>query len=313
MDRQWLPLNALRAFEAAGQLGSFTAAAQSLTVAQSAVSRHVIVLETFVGAPLFERRPQQLVLTEAGRHLLPVVTRSFDRIDQALGDIIEERGTPRRFLRVALPPTFAYQLAVPILRDFRAEHPELAIEIASRPAGEPDGEAAVAIVYSEPRVTDAILDLLWMERLAVVCVPEVLAAGTPDLAKLLRLHDPLHVRLGGRPHQHMWELMARAAGRPDLAVDRGLVFDTAQLAVQYALSGDGVALVDPMLFRGDLAAGRLVCPFETRVASGYGYYLSTAPEDLDEAATLFRSWLIRRFAEAAPGRRAAATGLDEAP
>ena len=96
---------------------------------------------------------------------------------------------------------------------------------------------------------------------------------------------------------HMWALMARAIGRPDLAVDKGLVFDTAQLAVQYALSGDGVALVDPMLFREDLKSGRLVCPFDTRVASGYGYYLVTAPEDLDEAVALFRSWLIRRFAD----------------
>ncbi len=314
MDRQWLPLNALRAFEAAGHFGSFTAAAGSLTVAQSAVSRHVIVLEKFLGVPLFERRPQQLVLTEAGRHLLPVVTRSFDRIDQALGDIIKERGTPKRLLRVALPPTFAYQLAIPILRDFRAEHPELTIEIASKPAGEPDGEVAIAIVYSEPRVADAILDLLWMERLEVVCSPRLLADGASDLVSLIANRDLLHVRLGGRPHQHMWELMARAVGRPDLSLDRGIVFDTAQLAVQYALSGEGVALVDPMLFRDDLSAGRLVSPFETQVASGYGYYLVTAPEDLDEAVALFRSWLIRRFAEAAPRRLTVDAGsLDEAP
>jgi len=294
MDRQWLPLNALRAFEAAGQHGSFTAAAGSLTVAQSAVSRHVIVLEKFLGVQLFERRPQQLVLTEAGRHLLPVVTRSFDRIDQALGDIIKERGTPRRLLRVALPPTFAFQLAIPILRDFRAEHADLTIEISSRPSGEP----AIAVTYSEPRVTDAINDLLWMERLAVLCAPGALKGGPADLPAMVARHDVLHVRLGGRPHHHMWQLMARAMGRPDLAVDRGIVFDTAQLAVQYALSGDGLALADPMLFREDLAAGRLVSPFETRLASGYGYYLVTAPEDLDEAVALFRSWLIRRFAEA---------------
>jgi len=294
MDRQWLPLNALRAFEAAGQHGSFTAAAGSLTVAQSAVSRHVIVLEKFLGVQLFERRPQQLVLTEAGRHLLPVVTRSFDRIDQALGDIIKERGTPRRLLRVALPPTFAFQLAIPILRDFRSEHADLTIEISSRPSGEP----AIAVTYSEPRVTDAINDLLWMERLAVLCAPGALKGGPADLPAMVARHDVLHVRLGGRPHHHMWQLMARAMGRPDLAVDRGIVFDTAQLAVQYALSGDGLALADPMLFREDLAAGRLVSPFETRLASGYGYYLVTAPEDLDEAVALFRSWLIRRFAEA---------------
>lgn len=307
MDRQWLPLNALRAFEAAGQHGSFTAAAHSLTVAQSAVSRHVIVLEKFLGVPLFERRPQQLVLTEAGRHLLPVVTRSFDRIDQALGDIIAERATPRRLLRVSLPPTFAYQLAVPILRDFRARHPEIAIEVASRPVGGGEAEAAIAIVYSEPRITDVILDLLWMEQLAVVCSPGLLASGAPgDLAGFVGDHDLLHVRLGRQPHGSMWAKVARAAGRPDLDTGRGMVFDTAQLAVQYALSGEGIALVDPMLFRDDLAAGRLACPFETRVASGFGYFLATAPEDLDEAGGLFRSWLIRRFAEASTGSSAEA-------
>lgn len=313
MDRQWLPLNALRAFEAAGQHGSFTAAANALTVAQSAVSRHVIVLEKFLGAPLFERRPQQLVLTEAGRHLLPVVARSFDRIDQALGDIIKERGTLKRLLRVALPPTFAHQLAIPILRAFRAEHPELTIEIASKAAGEPDGEVAIAVVYSEPRITDAIHDLLWMERLAVLCAPRVWGNGAPDLATFIANRDLLHVRLGGRPHQHMWELMTRAAGRPDLPVDRGLVFDTAQLSIQYALSGDGVAVADPMLFRDDIAAGRLVCPFDMRAASGYGYFLVTAPEDLDEAVAVFRSWLIRRFAEAAPERPVLGPASAESP
>ena len=307
MDRQWLPLNALRAFEAAGVHGSFTAAAVKLTVAQSAVSRHVIVLEKFLGAPLFERRPQHLVLTEAGRHLLPVVTRSFDRIDQALGEIITDRGAPRPVLRVALPPTFAYQLAVPILRDFRADHPQLVIEIASRSGGEPDSELALAVIYSEPRVTDAIVDLLWMERLAVVCSPAAFPRATAvDAATLIGSRDLLHVRLGGRPHQHMWELMARTLGRPDLAVDGGLVFDTAQLAVQYALSGDALALVDPMLFRDDLAAGRLLSPFDARVASGYGYYLVTAPEILDEATATFRSWLIRRFAHTAPEAATAA-------
>ena len=131
MDRKWLPLNALRAFEAAGQHLSFTAAANSLTVAQSAVSRHVIVLENFLGVALFERRPQQLVLTEAGRHILPVVSKSFDRIDQALGEVIKEKGRPKRVLKVALPTSFAHRLAIPILRDFRSENAGISLEICA--------------------------------------------------------------------------------------------------------------------------------------------------------------------------------------
>ncbi len=67
INRPWLPLNALRAFDAVGQHLSFTAAAEALHVSQSALSRHVIGLETLLGKKLLERRPQHLVLTEEGR------------------------------------------------------------------------------------------------------------------------------------------------------------------------------------------------------------------------------------------------------
>jgi DNA-binding transcriptional LysR family regulator len=300
MDRKWLPLNALRAFEAAGQHLSFTAAANSLTVAQSAVSRHVIVLENFLGVALFERRPQQLVLTEAGRHILPVVTKSFDRIDQALGEVIKEKGRPKRVLKVALPTSFAHRLAIPILRDFRSENPGISVEIVSKPTSGPDidGDIDIAIVYSEPRVTDAIHDLLWMVRSTVVCSPKLLQTMEhSDPAKLISSCDLLHCKLEDRPRYMFWEMLVRQIGRPDLAVDRGLVFDTQQLAVQYAMTGEGLALADPLLFADEIKAGRLVRAFDVWLDEGYGYYLTTHPEDLsNEAVALFRSWAIARFA-----------------
>jgi DNA-binding transcriptional LysR family regulator len=98
-------------------------------------------------------------------------------------------------------------------------------------------------------------------------------------------------------------MLARSLGRPDLPVDRGLVFDTHQLAVQYAMLGDGVTLADPLLFNEEIKAGRLVRPFDLWLDEGYGYYLTTHPEDLsNEAVSLFRSWLIARFSAAMGGR-----------
>ena len=309
MDRRWLPLNALRAFEAVGQHLSFTAAANSLSVTQSAVSRHVIVLENFLGVPLFERRPQQLALTEAGKHILPAVSKSFDRIDQALADVIKEKGRPKRDLRVALPTAFAHRLAVPILRDFRAAHPGVPLEIVSS-ASSGDGEVDIAIVYSEPRVTDAVHDLLWTARSTIICSPALLSGfDRADPAKLIESNDLLHVTLEDRPKYHLWQTLVRSIGRPDLAVDRGLVFDSSPLAVQYALSGDGVALADPLLFEDDLRSGRLVRPFDIWVDEGHGYYLSTHPEDLSgEAVAVFRTWLIARFAGAGAGASLAPAG-----
>ena len=301
MDRKWLPLNALRAFEAAGQHLSFTAAANHLTVAQSAVSRHVIVLEKFLGVSLFERRPQQLALTEAGKHLLPAVTKSFDRIDKALSDIVKERGTPKRILKIGLSATFVHQLAVPLLKDFRAVHPDISLEILSKFAtGNADNEADIAVIYSEPRVSDTIFDLLWMVKLTILCSPRLIGAGKPEIGALIAANDLLHVKLDDRPRHYFWEMLSRAVNRPDLKTDRGLVFDTSQLAAQYAMSGEGLALVDPMLFRDEIAEGKLVRPFDISLDDGYGYYLSTHPEDLsNEAVALFRSWLIARFSTAA--------------
>jgi len=75
--------------------------------------------------------------------------------------------------------------------------------------------------------------------------------------------------------------------------------------VQYALSGEGIALVDTHLFGEELRTGRLVRPFDVSLDDGFGYYLITHPEGLaDTAIALFRSWLIERFGSGGPGAQA---------
>jgi DNA-binding transcriptional LysR family regulator len=74
------------------------------------------------------------------------------------------------------------------------------------------------------------------------------------------------------------------------------VFDTAVLAIQYVLSGEGIALLDGTLFEDTIRCGQLAVPFAESLDDGYGYYLTTHPEALsDTAIALFRSWLIERF------------------
>jgi LysR family glycine cleavage system transcriptional activator len=148
IDRRWLPLNALRAFEGVAKHLSFTAAANALLISQSALSRHVIALEKLIGVQLFERRPHALVLTKAGQHLLPAVMKSFDRLEYALDDIRNE-GTPAlRTLRVQMPPSFAVHLAVPILRDFRRAAADVEIDLVSPyGVGPPPSDVDVAVVY----------------------------------------------------------------------------------------------------------------------------------------------------------------------
>src|SRR5580692_9282059 len=100
MDRRWLPLNALRAFEAVAKHGSFTAAANALLISQSALSRHVMAVETLIGVQLFDRRPHSLTLTSAGEHLLPAVIKSLDGLELALNAVRKQDTPTLRTLRV---------------------------------------------------------------------------------------------------------------------------------------------------------------------------------------------------------------------
>ena len=98
IDRRWLPLNALRAFEGVAKHSSFTAAANALLISQSALSRHVIALEKLIGTQLFERKPHALVLTKAGQHLLPAVFRPRRSAHDALQVLIDESWQGRRWV-----------------------------------------------------------------------------------------------------------------------------------------------------------------------------------------------------------------------
>jgi DNA-binding transcriptional LysR family regulator len=300
IDRRWLPLNALRAFEGVAKHGSFTAAANALLISQSALSRHVIALEKLLGQQLFERRPHALVLTKVGQYLLPAIMKSFDRLEYALDDVRNEGAPTLRTLRVQMPPSFAVQLAVPILRDFRRTSVEVDIDLVSpHGVGPPQSDVDVAVVYSKPTVTvtDLVTDLLWPVRLSILCHPDIAArhAGK-NLAEFIEANEIVHVRIADLPRHYVWAQFVRQAGVGAVNIERGLVFDTAVLAVQYALSGAGIVLVDANLFSEEIRAGHLVSPFDVSLDDGYGYYLITHPDGLsDTAIALFRSWLIERF------------------
>src|SRR5579862_5024822 len=231
IDRRWLPLNALRAFEGVAKHGSFTAAAHALLISQSALSRHVIALERLTGVPLFERRPHALTLTKAGQHLLPAVVKSFDRLEYALDDIRNEGAPTQRTLRVQMPPSFAVQLAVPILRDFRRASTEVDIDLISPyGVGPPLGDVDVAVVYSRPTLSEMVTDLLWPVHLSILCHPDIAAAHAgKDLAGFIEANEIVHIRLADQPRHHAWTQFVRTHGLAGVNVERGLVFDTAVL------------------------------------------------------------------------------------
>jgi len=309
INRRWLPLNALRAFDAVASNLSFTAGAQALHVSQSALSRHVISLEELLGCKLLDRRPHGVVLTDAGAALLPVVRKSFDRLEQTMNEI-RSGDSGGRTLRVHIPPSLLQQLGMPILRDFRREFPDIQVDVFStNGTGLPSDDIDLAIVYDRPGVDDFVTDLLWMVRVTPVCSPGLAAAhAEASLADFIAANELLHVKLQGQPRGLLWANFARQAGC-FADTTRGLAFDTAIAANQYAIAGEGLALADVDMFADEIAAGKLVAPFNVVHEDGYGYYLKLHAEDLaDPAIAAFRSWVIARFALKARGRAAAVAG-----
>jgi DNA-binding transcriptional LysR family regulator len=299
INRRWLPLNALRAFEAVGQQLSFTGGAAVLSVSQSAMSRHVMGLEELLGKQLFIRDSSPLTLTAAGAELLPVVAKSLDRIEQTMNAIRDDNAA-RRALRIHIPPSLLQQLFLPLLRDFHNEFPDIRIDVSSaHVTGLPATNLDMAIVYDRPNVDDQITDLLWMVRVAPLCSPETAKKiGNLSLEQFLSTEELLHMKLDDQPRDLLWSAYARQCGI-GVTTGEGLAFDTEIALAQYAMAANGVMLGDIDMFASEIANGQLVMPFPAVVEDGYGYYLKLHADDIsDPAISVFRSWLIQRLGKA---------------
>jgi DNA-binding transcriptional LysR family regulator len=296
MNRRWLPLNALRAFEAVGRHLSFTGGAAALSVSQSALSRHVGGLEELLGQQLFDREASGLTLTPAGTELFGVVTKSLDRIEQTM-NAIRDDGASIRTMRLHVPPSLLHQLFMPVLAEFRREYPEIRIDVSSaNVTGLPPTDIDMGIVYDRPNVDDRVTDLLWMVRVAPLCSPQTAAAAAGrSLGEFLAGQELLHLKLDNQPRDLLWGDYQR---RQSIRVpgNTGLAFDTAIAAARYAMTSGGVMLGDIDMFGAEIAQGLLAMPYDAVIEDGYGYYLKLHADDLsDPAISLFRSWLISRF------------------
>jgi LysR family glycine cleavage system transcriptional activator len=294
-------LNGLRAFEAAARHLSFTKAAAELNVTQTAVSHQIRRLEGQLGLRLFTRRNRTLALTPAALDYLPSVRAAFEDLRGATERLLR----PQRdgVLTVSALPTLAAKWLVPRLAAFQEAHPgiEVRISTATRAVDFKREEIDVAIRYGGGRWPGLRAVWLMAEEIFPVCSPALLAGERPlrrpaDLAA----HTLLHVNL----YVDEWLLWLTAAGLPPSLAQRGLTFDLNLMALQAALDGLGVALGRSAFVEADLAAGRLVAPFDIVVPATSSFYV-VAPEATADSPkiALFRNWLV-----AAASRPAAAAG-----
>lgn len=286
-----LPLVALRAFEAAARHQSITRAAEELFITSGAVSQQVKLLEESVGVPLLRRRGRGVELTDAGQVLRPVLTQAFQSIELSL-DAIGRRHKQRITLRLCLLPTLAEKWLMPRIGWFHANHPDTDIQILTSfrkiRFEEEDVDMASFVGAKLPAGHDGVR--LFADEFLPVCSPALLkvkrAMRIPsDLAEATLLHS---VR-----RMDDWERWLEVAGASGLRAKRALSFENSSLAIQAALDGVGVAVVQRAYVLEHLKTGALVAPFEIVGRSNSCYYLvwpTDAPRN--EAFTAFREWVV---------------------
>jgi LysR family glycine cleavage system transcriptional activator len=301
--RRLPPLTGLKAFEAAARHLSFTRAAEELYVTQTAISHQIKALEERLGVQLFRRLPRGLLLTEEAQRYLPAVRDAFDLIAAATDRLVAVSASGT--LTVSVLPSFASKWLVPRLGRFRAACPDIDLRISTSSHlvdfSREDVDVGIRMgrgVYPGLRV-----DWLFGESLVPVCSPELLTGPQPlrspeDLGRHELLHEDDYAG---------WELWLELAGVEGVPVRRGPIFTDGAMVVQAAADGQGVALARRALAAGDLAAGRLVQPFDVSIPHDLAYYL-VCPEASAERPKVrrFREWLL---AEAAVRVEPAASGV----
>jgi LysR family glycine cleavage system transcriptional activator len=286
------PLNGLLVFEAAARHLSFTRAAAELNVTQTAVSHQIRRLEEQLGLRLFVRRNRALELTREAREYLPAVRAAFQDLRVATQRLLH--GKRDDVLTVSTIVSVAAKWLVPRLAAFQETHPEIEVRIATgtRLVDFRREEVDVAIRYGRGHWPGLRADWLMAEELFPVCAPSLLTGPKPlNRPEDLVHHTLLHVELGADE----WQLWLTATGLPPrLATQRGMRFDDRLMALQAAMDGLGVAIGHAPLVEADIAAGRLVVPFDAyQLPAEAGYYLVGPHEtaDLTKIVT-FRTWLL---------------------
>jgi LysR family glycine cleavage system transcriptional activator len=305
MRRHLPPLAAVRAFEAAARLGSFTRAGEELGTTQAAISYQIKLLEERVGTPLFLRLPRQVTLTETGRRLSAAVTEAFDALHAAFGALRQETGG---VLAISSVQSFAVRWLAPRLGAFQLAQPGLAVRLtaANQLVDFTREEVDVAIRSGKGPWPGLEMHPLLRVRFAPMCSSELLrrAGGVETPADILRL--PLL-----SPTDRWWPLWLALAGvaAPELDGRGAIGLDSQPMEGSAAIAGQGVAMLTPALWQDELASGRLVQLFDHLVGDeGHRYWLVyPQARRLVPKLRAFRDWLLdeaARFAEA-PARETA--------
>lgn len=298
------PLSMVRAFEAVGRLGSMRKAAEDLNVSHTVVSRHVRHLEAWLGTRLVEAGPRGVHLTAEGKLFADAVGAAFDLIAKSTSEL--RPAVNRSVLRIWCVPGLATRWLTPRFNRLQLALP--GIDFVMRATDlDPDFshyEADVDIRYSEEPKGSVRWVLLERPRMFPVASPDWVARNPP----ITTLADLVRQPLIHEESRDQWRQWFRQSGYKGEVVLNGPRLWSANLTLDAAITGQGIALATRLIAADDLLAGRLVELLATDVHLG-GYYL-VAPRERwnDTTLTRFRAWVAQSIAETEGGHAPAPDG-----
>jgi LysR family glycine cleavage system transcriptional activator len=287
-----------RAFEAVARHLNFRAAAEELSLTQSAVSRQIQSLEDEVGVPLFLRHTRAVELTGAGAQLLQVVSASLSRIDSAVR--LVRRTAGRKTVAISTWASFASMWLISRMEAFQSEHPEIDIRIDATDAvvDLETTDVDLALRYAVPGAPwNTQAQRLFGEQLTVVASPWLLKS-TPSIQEPKDLLNFTLIEAGDTHRTQnlewlSWQRWFEAQKLPTFEPKRWLYFNYAHQIVQAALTGQGIALARMPLVADSLASGDLVEVLpQARLDSPMAYWLLAAPRSAQRPEIkAFCAWL----------------------
>jgi LysR family glycine cleavage system transcriptional activator len=289
-----LPLNPLRAFAIASRHKTFTAAARELGVSQVAISRQIAILENYLNVSLFERGTRSAKLTDVGRAFGLEIAGLFDELENATHRIISQETQSTVNLRVH--PTLAHLWLMPRLPDFMQKYPDIRVRFDTRvePLDFRGTHLDVAVQLGSGHWKDAKARKLWDEEIDVICSADYLEKVGP-------LEKPADVErcelLHSRYRRRAWEHWAETIG-VQIDYRRGMEFDTSLLTFSAAEQGFGLAIGQLGLLDDLVGRGRLVRPFDMRIATGASFYVTwPTTASVNVKTKKFIDWLLGQVGE----------------
>jgi len=290
-------LRGLQAFEAAARTGSFAEAARELSVSPAAVSQLIRTLEDHVGRTLFQRLNRRIVLTEAGREILPRLATAFEELRNASRELGGHE--TRASLVVSVPPSMLAGWLSTRIGTFLAVHG--AIDVSLRGEADPvpfeRERIDIRLSYGRFHYREHETREIAVDSVYPLCSPDFLRRHGPfampeDVLKVPLIHTDWGPAAAAYPTWWSWsEAQGLNASRQ---LRHGLTVDSSRAALDLAESGLGIALIQGIYAAEPVIHGRLVPAIQRPLPLGQPYCLTVPDQSARKPAVVwFQDWFVK--------------------